>query len=203
MISRDQIQEYVYALYESNKNIFFIAPPGFGKTGLFMRPILDDLIKDKKNCLILSSNISVSEQIQTDVYHMIEKRGMKAFVEKNSKKFILLLNGSLIEFKTHFDQWYDWSEYKQEKTYDILFVDSMYNITKGSSNRPSLKELLEKYDKIIATDIVDFTPSSVNTELFFETIKEKEGSYQYINVQTSDDIMMEIRKAKLKKLAKR
>jgi DNA replication protein DnaC len=203
MIAREQIQEYVYALYESNKNIFFIAPPGFGKTGLFMRPILDDLIKDKKNCLILSSNISVSEQIQTEVYHMIEKRGMKAFVEKNSTKFILLLNGSLIEFKTHFDQWYDWSEYKQEKTYDILFIDSMHYIAKGSSNRPSLKELLEKYDKIIATDIVDFTPSNINTELFFETIKEKEGSYQYINVQTPDDIMMEIRKAKLKKLAKR
>ena len=198
MWKRSQIQEYIEALYESNQNIFFVAPTGFGRISLFMYVIEKDLLQNKKNCLVLTQTKSVSDQIQEDFYKSIED---KSIVQNRSKKFILFKNGSLIEFKSVFDQWYDMTEYKQEKTYDILYLDSLQGLTRGRGNEPTLEELYGKYEKIIVTDSV-IQPDSKSLVLFFDMVKMKGGMYQYVNIKTTEDITLELRKMKLKKIKK-
>ncbi len=187
IITRQCIQEeYINLLYENNKKIFFIAPTGFGKDVFFSKCILDDLLKNKKSCLIISTMSIINDEINNYIFdHIIDTD----LIENRSKKEIFFKNGSSIIFMLANDL----NNANSILIYDIVYITTMdFRLQSLSVIYNSLPHI----KKFIITDSI----ISNSGEIFYKQLKIDGIKIEFKEIKRGDDILMELRKLKLKKI---
>lgn len=185
MNSTHLLQEYINSVYELNTNIIFTAPTGSGKSHFFNENIVNDLLKEKKICVIIVSHTIIQFGIMDNFEILIKEEDI---FSKNTNS-INFKNGSKIiifTFQKEFNN-------LPNITCDILYLDSIGNL----SNKYLVKIkplIISKYHKLLITDSYE---SGVLSKII-DMLKYK--PYYYKNITQMSDVILELRMLKIKKI---
>lgn len=215
-LTREQIQEYIDAIYQQNKTILFVAPTGFGTVQSFMKPIVEDLLISPKRCLMVAAMESFVDNIQDNFWQKLEDKitgaerskffyqykktaieSVEQLVENRTKTSIHFKNGSLIEFKSA----HKITELSNAEEYGILYIDSTASASRNIYTY--LGYLLNSYKKVIITDrrLIDSIDKTGESQTeFMEKIKPNYKPFYSFNLTDIKDLTIELRKMKLKQL---
>lgn len=198
--NREYIYQYIDSIYWENKTIVMTAPIGFGKLQSFLCPILLDLMRSPKKCLMISHMRSIMENTQEQFFKNIEglsedRMNIYKIVKNRSKTFVHFQNGSVIDYKLC-------SEMKGLPTdeYDIVYVDSFTHALR--SNEFDLKYLFNGNKKVIVIDD-EFNHKQMMRDYPSDSVKEMVKNHKpfySININKPEDIISEIRRLKLRKI---
>lgn len=199
-LDREYIYQFIDTIYWENKTIVMTAPTGFGKLHCFLIPILSDLMKSPKKCLMVAHMKSIVENTQEQFFKNIEelsedKMDIYKIVENRSKTFVHFKNGSIIDYKLC-------TELIRLPTdeYNIVYIDSFKNALIPPDF--DLRYLFRGNKKIIVMDD-EFNHMKMMRDYPSDSVKEMIKDYKpfySLNIRQPEDIVSEIRKLKLKKI---
>ena len=80
----DLIKQYIKSLYNKYNGIIIDAPTGFGSHIYFSKEIIDDLLVNRKSCLVVSYLQLFSKQYYEDIFNYISG-GTKIYMTRQRK----------------------------------------------------------------------------------------------------------------------
>lgn len=136
------IKQYLKSIYNRYNGIILDAPTGFGTHTYFSEIIVNDLITNRKSCLIISYLQIFNKQYYENIINIIDN---SIIYRTKENKYIEFENGSLIEFITYHDiVKNNFSKLSQ----DIIYIDG-YRVNIGHRYTYELLHLIPYYKKIM------------------------------------------------------